>query len=165
LLNFSLIAAASCRYPVLFSTASAGRKSSIQEGSKDHASPDHFFLHIFPREHWRPTHEWISGRTALDYWRPQFTFGLSHGGIAHAILGLEALLGAILGVAYMLSFIRRAFFGRIVNVKLTQLQDLRIRVRTSGVLALLGLLFGFFPDQVLDVNKLAAESWLNPLLS
>ncbi|MBL0039299.1 MAG: NADH-quinone oxidoreductase subunit M [Nitrosomonadales bacterium] len=84
---------------------------------------------------------------------------------AHPGLGVAALLGAILGAAYTLSFIRRAFFGPIVHAHLNQVQDLRSR--EFGLLcipALLVLFWGFFPDQVLEINKLAAESWLNRLV-
>ena len=85
---------------------------------------------------------------------------------AHPGLGVAALLGAILGAAYMLSFMRRAFFGPVVNTRLSQIQDLR--AREFGLLcipALLVLFFGFFPDLVLDINKVAAESWLSRLIT
>ena len=84
---------------------------------------------------------------------------------AHPGLGVAALLGAILGAAYMLSFMRRTFFGPVVNTRLNQIQDLR--AREFGLLcipALLVLFFGFFPDLVLDINKTAAESWLSRLI-
>jgi NADH-quinone oxidoreductase subunit M len=83
---------------------------------------------------------------------------------AHPGLGVAALLGAILGAAYMLSFVRRAFFGPIVHVNVQQVQDLRSR--EFGLLcvpALLVLFFGFFPDLLMDINRLAAQSWLNRL--
>jgi NADH-quinone oxidoreductase subunit M len=83
----------------------------------------------------------------------------------HPGLGAAALLGAILGAAYTLSFIRRAFFGPVVHTHLNQVQDLRSR--EFGLLcvpALLVLIWGFFPDLVLDINKLAVESWLNRLV-
>jgi NADH-quinone oxidoreductase subunit M len=85
---------------------------------------------------------------------------------AHPGLGIAALLGAILGAAYMLSFIRRALFGPVVHVRLSQMQDLRSR--EFGLLcvpALFVLFFGFFPDLVLDISKIAAESWLHRLIS
>jgi NADH-quinone oxidoreductase subunit M len=85
---------------------------------------------------------------------------------AHPGLGIAALLGAILGAAYMLSFVRRAFFGPVVHVRLSQMQDLRSR--EFGLLcvpALFVLFFGFFPDLVLDISKIAAESWLHRLIS
>lgn len=83
----------------------------------------------------------------------------------HPGLGAAALLGAILGAVYMLSFIRRAFFGPVVHAHLNQVQDLRSR--EFGLLcipALLVIFWGFFPDLLLDINKMAAESWLNRLV-
>jgi NADH-quinone oxidoreductase subunit M len=85
---------------------------------------------------------------------------------AHPGLGIAALLGAILGAAYMLSFIRRAFLGPIVHARVGQLQDLRYR--EFGLLCLpvlLVLFFGIFPDVILNINKLAAESWLSRLVN
>lgn len=83
----------------------------------------------------------------------------------HPGLGAAALLGAILGAAYMLSFIRRAFFGPVVHAHLNQVQDLRSR--EFGLLcvpALLVLFWGLFPYFVMDINKMAVESWLNRLV-
>ena len=83
---------------------------------------------------------------------------------AHPGLGIAALLGAILGAAYMLSFMRRAFFGPITHVNSSRAMDLRSReFALLCIPALLVLFFGFFPDLVLDVNKIAAESWLRRL--
>lgn len=83
---------------------------------------------------------------------------------AHPGLGIAALLGAILGAAYMLSFMRRAFFGPITHVNSSRALDLRSReFALLCVPALLVLFFGFFPDLVLDINKIAAESWLSRL--
>ncbi len=85
---------------------------------------------------------------------------------AHPGLGIAALLGAILGAAYMLSFMRRAFFGPITHVNSSRALDLRSReFALLCIPALLVLFFGFFPDLVLDVNKVAAESWLRRLTS
>ncbi|WP_036243181.1 complex I subunit 4 family protein [Methylobacter luteus] len=85
---------------------------------------------------------------------------------AHPSLGIAALMGAILGASYMLSFIRRAFYGPVVHVSVSQLQDLR--KRELGLLcvpALLVLLFGFFPNLILNTNKSTAEAWLSRLTS
>lgn len=84
---------------------------------------------------------------------------------AHPGLGIAALLGAILGAAYMLSFIRRAFLGPVTHSHLNRVLDLRSR--EFGLLCIpasLVLLFGFFPDLILDINKVAAESWLSRLI-
>ncbi|KIO50189.1 NuoM family protein [Nitrosospira sp. NpAV] len=85
---------------------------------------------------------------------------------SHPGLGIAALLGAILGAAYMLSYVRRTFFGPIMHLRLNQVQDLRSReFALLCVPAFLILFFGFFPDLVLDINRAAAESWLNRLVN
>jgi NADH-quinone oxidoreductase subunit M len=85
---------------------------------------------------------------------------------AHASLGIAALVGAILGAAYMLSYIRRAFFGPITQSVASQAQDLSPReLALLCVPTLLVLVFGFFPDSVLHINKMASEVWLSRLLN
>lgn len=85
---------------------------------------------------------------------------------AHPSLGLAALMGAVLGASYMLSFMRRAFYGPVGHVSVSQLQDLRKReLSLLCAPALLVLLFGFFPNLILNSNKQAAEAWLNRLTS
>jgi NADH-quinone oxidoreductase subunit M len=84
---------------------------------------------------------------------------------AHPGMGIAALLGAILGAAYMLSFIRRAFLGPITNVRVSRLHDLRDReLGLLCVPALLVLFFGIFPDVILDINRFAAAAWLSRLV-
>ncbi|MDD5578797.1 MAG: NADH-quinone oxidoreductase subunit M [Methylobacter sp.] len=85
--------------------------------------------------------------------------------IAHPGLGIAALAGAILGAAYMLPFMRRAFFGPVIHARVNQIQDLRPReLALLCMPALLILLFGFFPNSVLKFNHKAAEVWLSRLL-
>jgi NADH-quinone oxidoreductase subunit M len=85
---------------------------------------------------------------------------------AHPSLGIAALIGAVLGASYMLSFIRRAFYGPVVHASVRQLQDLRKReLALLCVPAVLVLLFGFFPNLILNTNKLTAEVWLSRLTS
>jgi NADH-quinone oxidoreductase subunit M len=84
---------------------------------------------------------------------------------AHPGLGITALAGAVLSAAYMLSFTRRAFFGPITQTAVNQAQDLRPReLALLCVPAVLILAFGFFPNSVLNVNRVAAEAWLTRLL-
>ena len=84
---------------------------------------------------------------------------------AHPSLGITALAGAVLSAAYMLSFTRRAFFGPITQTAVKQIQDLRPReLALLCVPALLILVLGFFPNTLLNVNKVAAETWLSRLL-
>lgn len=85
--------------------------------------------------------------------------------LAHPSISIAALIGAILGAAYMLSFTRRAFFGPITQAGVRQAQDLRPRELTLlCVSALLILGFGFFPNGVLNTNRATAEAWLSRLL-
>lgn len=84
---------------------------------------------------------------------------------AHHSVGIAALAGAVLSAAYMLSFTRRAFFGPVTQTAVNQIQDLRPReLALLCIPALLIIVLGFFPDSVLNINKLAAEAWLSRLL-
>jgi NADH-quinone oxidoreductase subunit M len=85
--------------------------------------------------------------------------------LAHPSISIAALIGAVLSAAYMLSFTRRAFFGSVTHASVRQLQDLRPReLMLLCVSALLILVFGLFPNCVLDTNRTTAEAWLNRLL-
>jgi NADH-quinone oxidoreductase subunit M len=85
--------------------------------------------------------------------------------IAHPSLGITALAGAVLSAAYMLSFTRKAFLGPITQTAVNQVQDLRPReLALLCVPALLILVFGFFPNNILKTNQMAAEAWLSHLL-
>ena len=85
--------------------------------------------------------------------------------IAHHSLGITALAGAILCAAYMLSFSRQVFFGPITQKSVGQLQDLRPReLSLLCIPALLVLIIGFFPNNILKTNQVAAEAWLSHLL-
>ncbi len=80
---------------------------------------------------------------------------------SHGFFGTVALAGAILGAAYMLSFTRNAFFGPIIHTTVNQVQDLRPReLILLCAPALLILLFGFFPNSILNINQVASETWL-----
>ncbi|MDP1559619.1 MAG: NADH-quinone oxidoreductase subunit M [Nitrosomonas sp.] len=83
---------------------------------------------------------------------------------ADIALGIAALASAILGAAYMLSFSRRAFLGPISQVNAHQTHDLKSReLVILCVPALLILMFGFFPDIILNFNQIASEAWLSRL--
>jgi NADH-quinone oxidoreductase subunit M len=84
---------------------------------------------------------------------------------AHPSLGITALAGAVLSAAYMLSFTRRAFFGPITQSAVNQTLDLRPReLALLCVPALLILVFGFFPNNVLQLNQQTAAAWLSRLV-
>ncbi|MDD5462798.1 MAG: proton-conducting transporter membrane subunit [Methylococcales bacterium] len=79
---------------------------------------------------------------------------------AHPSLGITAPAG-VLSAAYMLSFTRRAFFVRIIQSAVNQAQDLRPReLALLCVPALLILVFGFFPNNVLKLNQKTAAAGL-----
>jgi len=82
----------------------------------------------------------------------------------NSALGISALMGAVLGAAYMLSFSRRAFFGPILHADANLTHDLQIReLALLCIPALLILIFGFFPDGILNLNQVASEAWLSRL--
>lgn len=81
---------------------------------------------------------------------------------AHTGLGIAALAGAILSAAYMLSFTRRAFFGPVIHADVNQTQDLQPReFALLCIPALLVLVFGLYPDAILNINQAASEMWLS----
>ncbi|NOT12449.1 MAG: NADH-quinone oxidoreductase subunit M [Methylococcaceae bacterium] len=85
--------------------------------------------------------------------------------LAHPSLAITALAGSVLGAAYILSFSRRAFLGPIHHIAVMKVQDLRLRERLVLCLPLaLILLFGFFPNRLLNINQKSAEAWLTRLL-
>jgi len=85
--------------------------------------------------------------------------------LAHPSLGITALGGAVLSASYMLSFTRRAFLGPVTHSSVYQAQDLRLReLVLLAVPAILIIIFGFFPNPVLDINRKAAEAWLSRLV-
>lgn len=82
----------------------------------------------------------------------------------NAALGIAALIGAVLGAGYMLSFSRRAFLGPISHADAKQTHDLQLReLALVCIPTLLILIFGFFPDGILKLNQVAAEVWLSRL--
>ncbi|TXI30237.1 MAG: NADH-quinone oxidoreductase subunit M [Nitrosomonas oligotropha] len=83
---------------------------------------------------------------------------------AHSVLGVAALSGAILGAAYMLSYIRRTFLGPITHQDVKQVVDLQSREMILLLIpALLILALGFYPDYILNINQIASEEWLSRL--
>lgn len=82
----------------------------------------------------------------------------------HSILGFAALSGAILSAAYMLSYTRKAFLGPVTHNDVKQVLDLKSReIALLFIPGLLVLIFGLFPDNVLNINQAAAEAWLSKL--
>ena len=84
-------------------------------------------------------------------------------GVLQAAPGLApvAVLGVILGAAYFLGFYQRAFLGPVTDASVASAADLRPReVLIAGVLGLLVLAGGLFPDRVQAVTANAANAWV-----
>jgi len=85
--------------------------------------------------------------------------------LGHPSLGLTALAGILLNTANLLVYSRRTFLGPIKRTSVSQTQDLRPRELTVlSILALLIIVFGFWPNGFLTLNKKTAETWLARLL-
>lgn len=76
-------------------------------------------------------------------------------------LGLVVLIGAVLGVAALFIFTRRAFFGTLVQTSITAAQDLRPRelaILLIPAVSVLGI--GVYPQGIFNITQKAAEAWL-----
>ena len=73
-----------------------------------------------------------------------------------------ASLGVILGAAYMLWLYRRIVFGEITNTEVKKLVDLnRSEIIILSTLALVSILFGFYPDPLLSTTSSSVEGLIN----
>ena len=73
-----------------------------------------------------------------------------------------ASLGVILGAAYMLWLYRRIVFGEITNSEVKKLVDLnRSEMIILSTLALVSILFGFYPDPLLSTTSSSVEGLIN----
>lgn len=80
---------------------------------------------------------------------------------AHPGAGLLVLFSVVLTAGYFLSAYRKAFFGRARNPVVSQSPDLKRReLLVMLVFTLVVLIFGFYPQPVLDITAHRAESWL-----
>ena len=76
-------------------------------------------------------------------------------------LALIALLGVILGAAYVLGFFRSAFLGPATHPTVASALDLRPReLLVVGVMGLLVLIGGLFPNLTQNVTASAAQAWV-----
>lgn len=75
-------------------------------------------------------------------------------------LAVVALFGVILGAAYFLGFFRRAFLGPVIDPVVASAVDLRPReLLIVGVMGLLVLTGGLFPNLIQGVTASAANAW------
>ena len=83
------------------------------------------------------------------------------------IVAVLASLGIILAASYMLSLYRRIIFGRIINLEVKKMVDLKnIEIYMLISLVFLILFFGFYPDPLfttldISINNLIENYQLN----
>jgi NADH-quinone oxidoreductase subunit M len=79
-------------------------------------------------------------------------------------LAVVALFGAVLGAAYLLGFVRRAFFGPVAYDSVAGAQDLRPReLALLAVPVLLVLMIGLYPQWLLSWQETSLQLWCQRL--
>lgn len=82
----------------------------------------------------------------------------------HTGAGIAALTGIILSAAYFLRIYRMAFMGPIKHAVIEDAQDLRRReLGIILVMAILILIFGIYPNAILDQTRPIGEAWISHL--
>ncbi|MCU7938946.1 MAG: NADH-quinone oxidoreductase subunit M [gamma proteobacterium symbiont of Bathyaustriella thionipta] len=85
---------------------------------------------------------------------------------AHTGAGIAALIGMVLAAAYFLNIYQRAFLGPVKNDVVSTAMDLRSReLLLTLLLCVLIVIFGIFPNIILDITRSASEAWVNSLAS
>jgi NADH-quinone oxidoreductase subunit M len=82
----------------------------------------------------------------------------------HTGAGIAALVGIVLAAAYFLNIYQRAFLGPVKNDVVSTAMDLRTRelLLTLGFCILI-IVFGIFPNIILDITRGASEAWVSSL--
>ncbi len=84
----------------------------------------------------------------------------------HTGAGLAALVGVVLGAAYLVNFYKKAFLGPVKNSIIPECHDLKPReLGIFLVFALIILTTGFYPQVVLEVINNSTEQWLSRIKS
>ncbi len=82
----------------------------------------------------------------------------------HTGAGIAALIGIVLAAAYFLSIYQRAFLGPVKNDVVATAMDLRTReLLLTIIFGVLVIIFGIFPDIILDITRGASASWIGSL--
>jgi len=82
----------------------------------------------------------------------------------HTGAGLAALFTVVVGAGYFLGMYRKVFLGPVHSTVVSQALDLRRReLALVSVFAILILLLGIWPNAVLDVTRVASQSWVTHL--
>ena len=78
------------------------------------------------------------------------------------LVAVIASLGVILGAAYMLWLYKRVVFGKLINTDLTKMVDLnKSEYFILTCLAIPTLLFGFYPDPLINTIEVSVNDLIN----
>ena len=83
----------------------------------------------------------------------------------HTGAGLVVLFVVVLGAAYFLNFYRKAFLGEARHDIIRDAPDLK--KRELGILLVLSvvvLVFGFYPQGILDITETSSQYWVSLML-
>jgi len=77
------------------------------------------------------------------------------------LVAIIAGLGVILGAAYMLWLYKRVVFGKLINEDLKKMADLKKpEVVILCSLAIPSLIFGFYPEPIINTIEVSVSSWI-----
>lgn len=83
---------------------------------------------------------------------------------AYPALALVILFAAVIGAAYILTFVRRGLFGPIVHLEVAKLQDLQLReLVLLAIPVALVLVLGFYPQCLLTNQETTLTAWVRHL--
>ncbi len=78
------------------------------------------------------------------------------------LVAILASIGVILGAAYMLWLSKRVIFGKTLNETIKSLKDINfLEGLTLSMLALLILLFGFYPQPIIETINVSVNELIN----
>ncbi|MCP3849331.1 MAG: NADH-quinone oxidoreductase subunit M [Gammaproteobacteria bacterium] len=79
----------------------------------------------------------------------------------HTGAGIAALVGMVLAAAYFLTIYQKAFLGPVKNDVIATAMDLRTReLLISLAFCILIIIFGIFPNMILDITQGAGGNWI-----
>lgn len=79
----------------------------------------------------------------------------------HTGAGIAALAAMVFGGAYFMGLYRKAFFGPAARPAVATADDLLVRERwAAAVIGAAILLFGFWPQPVLNLTRIGVQAWL-----
>ena len=80
--------------------------------------------------------------------------------------GLVVRVGIILEAGYFLNLYRKTFMGKVRNEVVADAIDLQKReLMVIGVFIFLILVLGLYPNAILDITRVASETWVNKITS